>query len=428
MHHHALRDTTTASGNGEGNPTYHGASGGADGSSYLYYLIENEDPEDFQFISDAHVFEDFLDEFHQQHGRGAIDLWVAGHTHVKGPDDNWGDKSITETRWGVNFLQVAALTRHHGGSHPLSRLLTFTDGASTIKADVYLHDASYKGNPIGWYDAASRTLPLRHEFAAPPPIKTLPPFPAVTRITDQPYATPEPSRAEPTRPLRTASTSPDLSKTWKKSGAGTLYLEAQLQADTGSKPALVGDVSDPAKSAARFDGNQRLRVGPVNMEDWTDLTISAWIDTKQQSAGMRVVSKDKVGTPGNFMLWSDLKSSWTMQAWDDKAKRWQTAAWHSHDISDGHWHLRTGVVDSKDKKVLLFVDGQQKAEAAWTATSLDDSDRTDLVVGADSGDRQSGHGFVGMIHDVHLYPRALTPDQIKALFATDAPTITVASR
>ncbi|MFT5322247.1 MAG: hypothetical protein ACI8P0_000082 [Planctomycetaceae bacterium] len=422
MHHHALRDTTIASGRGEGNPRYHGASGGAEGSSYLYYLIENENPEDFQFISDAHVFEDFLDGFHKQHGHGAIDLWVAGHTHVHGPDDNWGDKTITETRWGVHFLQVAALTRHHGGSHPLSRLLTFRDGASTIKADVYLHDASYKGNPIGWYDAASKTLPLRHKFAAPPPIKSLPPFPAVTRITDQPYGKPD-----PTRPLRTASTSPDLSHRWKTTGEGTLHLEALLHADTENKidhkPTLAKGDSGTEQSAAKFDGNQQLHVGPIDMEDWTNLTVSAWINTSKQTFGMRVVSKDKVGTPGNFMLWHDLKESWTMQAWDDKAKRWQTASWHSHSVSDGHWYLLTGVVDSKRRKVLLFVDGLQKAGAAWTAASLDDSDGTDLVVGADSGDQKFGHGFVGMIHDVHLYPRALTPHQIRKLFDAGPPTI-----
>lgn len=196
MHHHALRDTTIASGHGEGNPRYHGASGGPEGSSYLYYLIENDDPGDFKFIKDAHVFEDFLEEFHQQHGRGAIDLWVAGHTHVKGPDDDWGDKTITETRWGVSFLQVAALTRHHAGSHPMSRLLTFSDGASTVKAGVYLHDKSYKKHAVGWYDAASRTIQLRHDFKAPPPIQSMSAFPAITRITDQRYK-PPPKRTPP---------------------------------------------------------------------------------------------------------------------------------------------------------------------------------------------------------------------------------------
>jgi putative CocE/NonD family hydrolase len=168
MHHHVLRDTTVASGRGEGNPRYHGSSGGPEGSSYLYYLIEKEDPDDFQYRKDAHVFEDFLDDFNKKHGRGAIDFWIGGHTHVKGPDDDWGDKTISETRWGVNFLQVAALTRHHGGSHPTSRLLTFTAGRDECKADVYLHEASFKNHPVGWYVPASKTFQLRHPFVAPP--------------------------------------------------------------------------------------------------------------------------------------------------------------------------------------------------------------------------------------------------------------------
>lgn len=187
MHHHALRDTTIASGYGEGHPRYHGASGGAEGSSYLYYMIENDDPNDFRFTRNSHAFEDFLDTFHRQHGRGAIDLWVAGHTHVHGPDDRWGDKSITESRWGVGFLQVAALTRFHAGANPLSRLLTFTAGSNQCTADVYLHDDSFKGQPIGWYPPAAKTLQLRHDFIAPPPIKQLTPFPPAAIVFDQPY-------------------------------------------------------------------------------------------------------------------------------------------------------------------------------------------------------------------------------------------------
>lgn len=187
MHHHALRDTTIASGFGEGNPRYHGSSGGAEGASYLYYIIENEDPQDFRYTKDTHVFEDFLDGFHKEHGRGAIDLWVAGHTHVHGPDDEWGDKTISETRWGVGFLQVAALTRHHGGSNPISRLLTFTDGCTEVATDVYLHDASFKKNPVGWFKPASRFFLLRHSFVAPAPIKRMTPFPESAMVFDEPY-------------------------------------------------------------------------------------------------------------------------------------------------------------------------------------------------------------------------------------------------
>ncbi|MEX2580792.1 MAG: metallophosphoesterase [Verrucomicrobiales bacterium] len=188
MHHHVLRDTTTASGRGEGHPVYHGASGGPEGSSYLYYLIENDDPENFEYQEDTRVFEEFLDGFQREHGRGAIDLWIGGHTHVKSPMDDAGGKTITETKWGVHFLQVAALTVYHAGAQPQSRLLTFTEGSDQILARCYLHEPASRKEPVGFHRPAERTLTLRHAFAAPTPVDdTLPPFPAGVEITDKAY-------------------------------------------------------------------------------------------------------------------------------------------------------------------------------------------------------------------------------------------------
>ena len=84
-------------------------------------------------------------------------------------------------------------------------------------------------------------------------------------------------------------------------------------------------------------------------------------------------------------------------------------------MGNGSWHHLAGVADSDEKKVWLYVDGEQKAEAAWTAATLDDSDKADLVVGADSGEKRFGQGFRGMIHDARLFPRPLKPGEIAAL-------------
>ncbi len=75
-----------------------------------------------------------------------------------------------------------------------------------------------------------------------------------------------------------------------------------------------------------------------------------------------------------------------------------------------------GVVDSKQQKVLLYVDGESKADTPWTAKTLDDSDEADLVIGADSGEKQFGQTFRGLIHDVRLYSRALSSVEIRAMF------------
>jgi hypothetical protein len=255
---------------------------------------------------------------------------------------------------------------------------------------------------------------LRHKFDAPAPIEPLPPFPEETEVFDEPYVPPT-----PVRPLRKASPSPDLTMRWDKDQSGSLHIETLLQEDTDdridSKPALVAESPSGTGRAARFDGSQRVRVGPIDMNDWTDLTVSAWVNTISTPTCMRVVSKDRIGKPGNFML-VYRNSAWTMQAWDDQAEAWCAASWPSESINDGQWHSLIGVVDSRRGTVLLYVDGEVKAEAPWTAKTLDDSDEADLAIGADSGEEQFGHTFQGMIHDVRLYPRALGQEEIQAIF------------
>lgn len=395
MHHHVLRDTTIASGNGEGNPRYHGASGGAPGSSYLYYLIENEDPEDFKYTADAHVFEDFLDDFHREHGRGAIDLWVGGHTHVHGPLDDWGGKTISERRWGVGFLQVAALTRHHGGSIPLSRLISFTDASNEFSADVYLHEPWFEDNPIGIYEPSKIVWPLRHKFQAPPAIKQMAPFPESARVVTERYSPAGKRKEGRSADMFKAGTSAERSGTWNRE---------------------TGRVQIGTESAVKLNGGQRVAVGMIDMEDWADLTVSAWINTTNTTSNMRIVSKDDIGTQGNFVLLQTSRGTWTFRVWDDRAKKFQVAACHVDGMSDGRWHHLVGVVDSAAGRVRLYVDGESVATVPWTAQSLDDSDETHLVIGADSGKNRFGHTFTGEIRGVRILPAAWTLETVQTTY------------
>ena len=406
MHHHVLRDTTTASGKGEGTPTYHGSTGGAEGSSYLYYIIENDDPANFQYTADAHVFEDFLDDYHQQHGRGAIDFWIGGHTHVKGPDDDHGGKTISERKWGVTFLQAAALTVHHGGSFPQSRLITFTDQSDQARIQTYLHEDTYKDQPIGFYQPAERTFPTRHTFKAPAPIQALPPFPKEARVFEGTYVS-NPTKSDASF---LAQPSPDLTSDWDPQSGGRLQLETKIQQDQNNrianKPKLVNDTPSGEGLAMSFEGKQRVWVGDIHMHQWTDLKVSAWIKTKSNSPGMRIVSKDRIGEPGCFMLWHPSPGVWEMRAWDQAARKWQAATWRTNTLSDGKWHQLTGIVDSKASKVRLYVDDKLQAETSWTATTLDDSDHAAVVVGADSAEKKFGHTFKGLIHNVQIETNA----------------------
>jgi len=162
-HHHMLRETTVASGPWEGfvkdehgqwQGRYHGykADGAPKGASYLYFVDSQPD---------AQAFENYLSEH-----PGAIDLWLGGHTHTN-PDDHTGGRSHIERKWGVNFINVAALTRHHGKDDlcvPMSRLITFTEGSGEVRVQCYLHTSDYASQ--GRYAPAERHLPLGKPFQA----------------------------------------------------------------------------------------------------------------------------------------------------------------------------------------------------------------------------------------------------------------------
>ncbi len=159
-HHHMLKDTTVASGEWEGfekdedgnwKSHYHGyyPQGGPKGASYLYWLDDQPDAQAFESYLAAHP--------------GVIDLWLGAHTHTP-PDDRKGGRSHIERKWGVNFSNVAALSRYHAHKTtlPMSRLFTFTEGSAEVKVQCYLHSDQLQ--PVGWYAPAERVIPLGKAF------------------------------------------------------------------------------------------------------------------------------------------------------------------------------------------------------------------------------------------------------------------------
>ena len=162
-HHHMLKETTVASGPWEGfvrddsggyKSHYHGyfPDGGPEGASYLYFLGDRPD---------AGAFEKYLADH-----EGAIDFWLGGHTHTN-PDDTKGGRSHIEQKWGVTFVNVAALTSYHGqdNSFPMSRVFKFTEGSQEVEIDCYLHTGKYA--PQGWYETASRKISCNKAFVGP---------------------------------------------------------------------------------------------------------------------------------------------------------------------------------------------------------------------------------------------------------------------
>jgi hypothetical protein len=190
-HHHMLKETTVGSGPWEGyvrdeqgtwQPRYHRyfADGGPEGASYLYFVDGQPDSQAFERYLASHRPGEWPhappDPTHpgaQPHAPrdmndpdrpGVIDLWLGGHTHTN-PDDRFGGRSHVERKWGVTFVNCAALSRYHGRHNvPMSRLFTFADGSDEVRVQCYLHTSDYASQ--GWYAPAERRVRLTKPFRA----------------------------------------------------------------------------------------------------------------------------------------------------------------------------------------------------------------------------------------------------------------------
>jgi hypothetical protein len=145
VHHYVLKNTTVASGEWEG------MSKDENGKWIGHYhgYFEQGTPQAFEKYLDSH--------------RGAIQMWLGGHTHSN-PDDTYGGKSHIEEKWGAYFLNVGAVTQYHvkDTTIPMSRLITFAEGSNEVRVQCYLHTSQYA--PQGWYPPAERTLKLAKAF------------------------------------------------------------------------------------------------------------------------------------------------------------------------------------------------------------------------------------------------------------------------
>ncbi len=124
-------------------------SHGPEGASYLYFVDGKPNAQSFEKYLADHP--------------GAIDLWLGGHTHTT-PDDARGGRSHIEKKWGVTFMNVAALTLYHAGTRsPQSRLLSFIPGSKEVKVQCYLHTDHFALK--GFYKPAEQIINLNKPFS-----------------------------------------------------------------------------------------------------------------------------------------------------------------------------------------------------------------------------------------------------------------------
>ena len=178
--------------------------------------------------------------------------------------------------------------------------------------------------------------------------------------------------------------------------------------DVGFAPGEVGQ-------AFSFDGNGYVSIPDSPLLDslTTSITIELWFKTDQ-------VTSDWTGivAKGN--------SAWQLQATPGANTVDFTVSVSAGDLSssrsinDGQWHHVAGVYDGTN--MFLYVDGT--LDISQPATGLIPQNSDPLAIGANvqayvpgCGCNEPGYFFNGLIDEVSIYNRALTAQEIQAIYA-----------
>ncbi len=171
-------------------------------------------------------------------------------------------------------------------------------------------------------------------------------------------------------------------------------------------------------SAYRFDGDDHILTTLEPVIDPNDnLTISAWIRCDVDCRGVYLLGLERRHHQ-ELTLYVPLGSDGRI-IFHFRDDDWNSSvAFSSTNVNDGNWHLITGVRDVTVDQIKIYVDGTfENAVPDISVVSMNASASRRFAIGANN---HSFHGFrgplIGAMDDIRIYNRALTEDEIQALF------------
>ncbi|RLI83846.1 hypothetical protein DRP04_00005, partial [Archaeoglobales archaeon] len=157
-----------------------------------------------------------------------------------------------------------------------------------------------------------------------------------------------------------------------------------------------------AGKAMSFDGsNDYVKVPDSPSFDFSSgVTVSAWVKTERTGISQNIVTR-----VGEITLRMDVYGNAIFSINDGTG--WKEAN-SGEKLTDGKWHFVTGTYDNLEVKI--YVDGELKTTYSYTTTIQDTVNP--ILIGSGSGSAYTE----AVIDDVRIYNRALSPEEIKALY------------
>jgi len=167
--------------------------------------------------------------------------------------------------------------------------------------------------------------------------------------------------------------------------------------------------------ALSFDGNDVVKI-PYS-DDWNtgdELTVEAWVNLNSHTYWGAIVSRD------GYWCWpSPWYNGWVLELyafWDTILFRNTVLAdpielYNSpmYDINYGQWYHAVGVYDGSYTR--LYINGQEIGTGTPSSGLVNPSNEYGITIGSDTG--CWGFYVKGLIDEVAIYNKALTPEEIQ---------------
>ena len=169
--------------------------------------------------------------------------------------------------------------------------------------------------------------------------------------------------------------------------------------------------------ALRFDGvDDKVNCGNAALLSITDkITLEVWIKTSSWAMKYpTIVSKSRRTTEWDGEYWLAVKAS-TGQVTFAFAPAGADAIdhWTSTTLSPNTWYHIVATFDDDADQVRIFINGEEDPNSPFTETNTPGA--TDLDVEIGYGGHTNDY-FNGLIDEVRIYNRALSEEEIRALY------------
>jgi hypothetical protein len=300
-------------------------------------------------------------------------------------------------------------SQSHSRRRRITTAAAYTAAAVLVAAGTAIFVAS-QGPDKGSAPPAAGSVSPRHRPRTPPPLSG---STSLTALPDPSATAPSPSPS-PSAAVATYTPPPSAPQPigwWDlNDGSGTTAVDSAGH-DNGVAQNITWN-----GGAAQFNGtNSEIDIPEpvVDTAPGSSFTIAAWAYLSSDSAFATVVSQDTTVDSGFYLEYAQFVNRW------DFARRSANTLDSSTDSAESDsapelntWTPLVGVFNAATDELQLYVNGQPQGE---TTDPTPYASNGDFVIGRSISSGQDGAYFPGLIGNVEVFNRALTPAQAESL-------------